>query len=1507
MNSEVQYKTSKLKSRTHYSELLHLTLENSDQGNKYERLNKQLEYINSIMQDIDEALDVKRGKAFYDTLVCCLSAVLNADYVFIGKISDGSVCHTTSLCVDGQLAEPITYDLTGTPCRDVNNRNACTYGKNVQQLFPEDLLLQEMGVQAYAGVSIDISASIPDCYILVSLYRHEIEHVEFHKHILTLIASKIRSEIEVQQLNNNLIESEKRYRNFANLTSEGVIILKNGIIIDANEKCRTLFGYSFDELIGQDVQKLLVHPDDVELVENQLARDPNQVYLVRFLTKEGETLEIEVEGESIFYKNQACRVVMLRNQTEQNRLLNNYASQNEKYLELNDQLQKKNNELLAVIRNYNKLNTELKESEQRFRELFDSANDAIIIFDVESKQVIQTNKKTEDLLGYSIEELGQKSIMDLYPKNPEAKKNALKHMKLLLGKGQHRIEDEFTAKSGRTINVEISSRFIEIDNKRYIQSIIRDITERVLRDNQIRYANDRLLHTIEMSKRAEIAGKVTFFEYDFNNKETWISNNFYEMFGYQRGLVATDSPETLFNLVHTEDADKALNEFESLEDQEDYEIAARIRMADDQYCHVKVNGKVLKDGGGFPVKLSAIIQNVDENVKQENKFKQVFESILDVYFETDSNDVLTVISPSVKSIFGYEKENLLHTSIGSLYVNPTDLEILHHKIEKYGKVTNHRVPMYDIAKEVIYVELNAKLKTDEFGMPDGMVGVARNVTERVEKERQLELYTHRLEAAERAGKIGIWDWDLVNDKLWWSAERYRMLGEEPFSFEPTNERFGEYLIPEDFKKLGLLAERAIQGSGEVNTTVRLKDKHGNRKVCLTQGRVERDQSGNAIRWYGVDVDITEILQKQEQLDEKQRLERTMLDTVSEGVVIYNKEYIPITFNKKAIQILGVYEEEFSTHSIFDTDWRIYNERGEKISYHDYPVVKSISTGASVQNKIIGIQVPNADMKWLSITSNRIGLSNKEGITEDHALVSFTDYTDAINKRKTEEIVAASFEAMNEGIVIQDDQAKIIGMNDAACEVLGLSKAQMEGLDSFDPRWRAIKEDGSDFPGHEHPAVITLETGEPMHDVIMGVHKPTGDLSWISINTSPIYYQYTSSEFSPDGVVATFNDITETFYSNERQRLTTAISERLVLDDNLESNSKFILQLLSEYAGAPYAEYWSLNRDNTVGCNARYYMDRWFKPLKMLSKDLKLSISSAHLSPFFKSQKVGTFNYINRVENNQLKELFDKLGVVQITGVPVGIKDDIKGVILLFETKINDLPKEDVALYKNIGTLVYQYLARYESHIKLLESLKEKEFLFKEVHHRVKNNLQLIISTLYLRFYNHDDDRFKNKIEDLINSVKSIAIIHEQLMQSKKVNTIEISTYISRLASEIPMSLGADTSRLCTEIDFVRKVVNMDFAVNFGLLINELMANSIKHAFKEEIDGTIRISLKRIKNKTYELTYQDNGVGIDDQYLSLTSSESLGLNLIHSFSSQIKADVDIDNKNGTKYTFTFNMN
>lgn len=197
-----------------------------------------------------------------------------------------------------------------------------------------------------------------------------------------------------------------------------------------------------------------------------------------------------------------------------------------------------------------------------------------------------------------------------------------------------------------------------------------------------------------------------------------------------------------------------------------------------------------------------------------------------------------------------------------------------------------------------------------------------------------------------------------------------------------------------------------------------------------------------------------------------------------------------------------------------------------------------------------------------------------------------------------------------------------------------------------------------------------------------------------------------------------------------------------------------------------------------------------------------------------------------------------------------------------------------------------------------KSLEEKEILLKEIHHRVKNNLQIIISLLNLQSYRIQDKEARQAFENSKQRVYSMALVHEKLYRSQNFANIQFDDYVKTMTTEI-IRASADFGRIRLDLQIEPIELSIDLAIPFGLIINELMTNAIKYAFPDGTEGKIQIGFHSRKNQ-YTLTVMDNGIGLpDDVYFQ--KKGSLGMQLVHILTEQIGGSIEISREGGTRFT------
>lgn len=205
------------------------------------------------------------------------------------------------------------------------------------------------------------------------------------------------------------------------------------------------------------------------------------------------------------------------------------------------------------------------------------------------------------------------------------------------------------------------------------------------------------------------------------------------------------------------------------------------------------------------------------------------------------------------------------------------------------------------------------------------------------------------------------------------------------------------------------------------------------------------------------------------------------------------------------------------------------------------------------------------------------------------------------------------------------------------------------------------------------------------------------------------------------------------------------------------------------------------------------------------------------------------------------------------------------------------------------------------------SLREKEALVKEVHHRVKNNLQIISSLLSLQENFIKGKGARAKFRESRERVRSMALIHEMLYISKKFSEVNFAEYLETLVNSLFSTYNIGNKKICLqlEIDLTDKFFDIDTAIPCGLLVNEIISNSFKYAFLKKKNGIISLQMKNRGTREYLLSIEDNGPGFPSK--TNLDSTSFGLQLINTLAEQIKGKIDFETgKGGTKYKIHFSL-
>jgi len=243
-----------------------------------------------------------------------------------------------------------------------------------------------------------------------------------------------------------------------------------------------------------------------------------------------------------------------------------------------------------------------------------------------------------------------------------------------------------------------------------------------------------------------------------------------------------------------------------------------------------------------------------------------------------------------------------------------------------------------------------------------------------------------------------------------------------------------------------------------------------------------------------------------------------------------------------------------------------------------------------------------------------------------------------------------------------------------------------------------------------------------------------------------------------------------------------------------------------------------------------------------------------------------------------------------------MESEIRSLNTVLEQRVIERTRE---LESANDALVAEIGQREAAEERLRASLEEKLTLLREVHHRVKNNLQIIVSLLNLQSRYITDECTLAAIRESQNRVRAMALVHEKLYQTETLSQINLDDYLKYLGKSLFQFYGANTRGITFSVDTGDVHVDINTAIPFGLIMNELISNSLKYAFPDKRRGAVSISVRR-DDHALHVEYRDTGVGIPED-LDWQNTKSLGLRLVHSLVSQLNGSIALDRREGTAFS------
>jgi PAS domain S-box-containing protein len=1107
-----------------------------------------------------------------------------------------------------------------------------------------------------------------------------------------------------------------------------------------------------------------------------------------------------------------------------------------------------------------KMEKELKNSEKRFKTLY---NETPLPYQSLSEEgyFLEVNQSWLDTLGYNRDEVMGKHFSDfLAPSYADHFKQNFPHFKAA---GEiHGVEFQMKRKDGSLIRVSFEGK-IGYDvqgNFKQTHCIFQDITESKKTENALKES--------ELSYRflTEQMNDIVWTQ-NMELQTTYVSPSIKKVLGFtpeermKQQVNEQLTPQSMFYV-------QELLKNELMLEQEGLADADRTINIELEYYHKDGSTRWLenvisgiRDDEGKLHGFHGVSRDITRRKKNEIDFRELYnrsEEALSLskmaYWEYHIPKSTFIFNERFYKLHGINFDDIGDYKMGAelfaqRYVHPDFrgqlADAIQQAINSSGQLFQIEIEgkLIRSSGETFWVRTWLMAKKDEKDHTAKLHGVNQDINDIKLVEEALEESEERYALTISAVNDGLWDWNVLTGNAYFSPIYYQMLGYHDKEFPASFESFESLVHPADIGQVKKKIQDHVDKGEGYSMEFRMKTKDGKWRWVVTRGKVvEYDKEGKPKRMVGTHTDITDL----------KLAERTLKNS--------EKRFRMLFEQNNAVMILV----DPQTGMIVDA-----NPAASK--FYGYPIIMLRSMNIDQINQLPPEEICKAresvikggkyfifphklaagEIRTVEVFSSPIQYGDK--------IILFSIVNDITEQKKAEDALRKSEETFRslihnstDLIRILDEEGRIIFDSPSSERILGYKEGYFIGknpLDFIHPDdQERVANDLSEVYEKRNPGIpsefrILKADGEylPVESVSQNMMNVQG-IEGIVVTTHPIKERKKMEEALCDS-----EEKYRTLFESDPNYMVLVGLDGVILDVNDATLS---------FSG--------LSKERLIG---ERFTDLGFFP----EEDAQLQVKNLFLA--IKEENVQAFQC----------KIINKTGGyswIESQLVPLEKEGEIASILVI----ATDITERKIATDQ------------------LKSSLMEKEVLLKEIHHRVKNNMQIISSLLNLQTHHvHDDKIAVDVLKESQNRVKSMAMIHEKLYQSKNFTNIKFDEYIERLISELFYSYNIRKDKIKPSLKVEKVKLNIETAVPCGLIISELISNSLKHAFPGG-EGELNLSLKTIGDK-YELIISDNGIGFPKD-LDFENTESLGLQLVNSLVKQIDGEITLDKTHGTKFTIVF---
>lgn len=1123
-----------------------------------------------------------------------------------------------------------------------------------------------------------------------------------------------------------------------------------------------------------------------------------------------------------------------------------------------------------------KVDEDLKNlSQETYHQLFEESSDLICILDKEGI-IIDINQTLIKLLKYSKKDLIGKNVEVFSAANSE------KYDRDEINKKAWNYNLQTFTKSVKDYNGKIIPLEVLMQRGKYfgedvLISISRDIAHRYKFQKELNRSIDSFK---SLFNNAPISMAIISVEGKFMD----VNEAMIQLFNY--------SKEEFLNKYFTdisfpEDRKLSMELFRKLLSNEidRIELEKNFRCKNGERITALLKVILEKNSKGEALRMIAQIDDITSLKKAQGKlvlseqsYKQLFNNTNDCIYILDFIFNIVDVNETVLNKYGYTKEELIGKSIMILSEtsknNPSENTKQSESLFAFGNDLGY---YWGKSKDGQSFPMEISTKKGYYFGKEVIFCTGRDISERYKYEDKLRKQEERYRNLFERNLAGIFRLNTEGMIIECNPAFVSLFGFTSVD-EMKNKMYLEsfYFDNEEHSRINafLASQNYIK-----DYQISFRTEHQKEVVALLNLSLIKNNKNEVLYQEGSIIDISEQIRAERLLSESREQYKNLVESSASGLFIHDDGVILIA-NSRAAEILGFSSvEDIVGHNIyFDIDPVVVKEikqrvsnalEGKKEAFREFVVKKKDGEKIVIETKPIKIVLDGK--AYVQVTFNDITQRKKNERSQQQITI-----TESINKalkieleeRKKIERDLKNAHSYTEGIFQSsldmiftlDVEGNINNFNLAAQKAFGYTNNEIKGKDL---KWLFDKE----------------EKSNEINNALENEGKYTGEI-YCKRKSGQLFIAYFSVSYlkTVDGIIRGImgisRDITELKKNEKELKLNESKNRRQAakLNSIMESSSHYFFTLDKNYNIQSFNKKFQNDVNLVNNINVQKRMN--FFEVAFKEEDIK--------------PKERWKKFIDRTFNGERSQFEIK----RITG---------ENEVVYREVFLDPIKRED-GIIEEISGIGHDTTDKKLNQRKVQKSLEEKEVLLKEVHHRVKNNMQVISSILSLQGSYVSDPQILNVLNESQNRIKAMAYIHESLYRTTDFSHIDFSKYVKNLTINLIETYELRSNEVHADFDLEDIFLNLDSAIPCGLIINELISNALKYAFVGKNNGLIYISLK--DKKKIELIVSDDGIGFP-QDIDYTNTDSLGLQLVTTLVEQLNGELNMKSStDGTSFIINF---